>query len=111
MTSKIKFRYSTFISKSRLKRVDCNSHSAEVPQFAVVSFAPREDLPIHRESHGMASTRMNCHLLHYVITQGTDLTRDLDGPTGEAQAQPAVGGLTTCIDLSLHSHCKSKSLW
>lgn len=58
-----------------------NTHSAKVSQLAVVSLPPGEDLPINSQSHGVAATGVNGHLLHHVIAEGSDLAGDGDGPT------------------------------
>lgn len=82
-----------------------NAHSAEVSQLAVVSLPPGEDLPVHGQGHGVAAARVHGHLLHHVVAEGGDLAGDGDGAAGQAQAQPAVGGLSAGVDLPLHRHC------
>lgn len=99
--------YQVFISKLCAESVQQNIHSAEVSQFAVISFSPGENLPVHSQGHGVSSPRMHSNLLHHIVTECSNLTGDWDGPAGEAQAQPAVGGLSTGVDLSLHCHCNS----
>ena len=48
---------------------------------------------------------MHGYLLHHVVAEGRDLARDGDGAAGEAQAQPAVGGLAAGVHLALRRHC------
>lgn len=74
-------------------------------QLAVVAFPPGEDLAVHRQSHGMAAARVHGHLLHHIVAEGSDLARDWDGPTGQAQSKPAVGGLSAGVDFPLHRNC------
>lgn len=82
-------------------------HSAEMSKFAVVSLSPREHLSVHSQCHGVAPSRMHSDLLHHVVTECSDLTRDRDGPTGQTKAQPAVGGLSTRVNLPLNGHWNS----
>lgn len=81
-----------------------NLHPAEVAQLAVVSLPPGEHLPVHGQGHGVASPGVHGHLLHHVVAERGDLAGDGDGPAGEAQAQPAVGGLPARVNLPLHRH-------
>lgn len=81
-----------------------NAHSAEVSQLAVVSLPPGEDLPVHGQSHGVAAAGVHGHLLHHVVAEGSDLAGNGDGPTRQAQAEPAIGGLSAGVDLPLHRH-------
>lgn len=82
-------------------------HSAEVSKFAIISLSPGEDLPVHGQSHGMASPRMHGDLLHNIVAKCSDLAGDWNGPAGQTQAQPAISSLSTCIDLPLDCHCKN----
>lgn len=82
-------------------------HSAEVSKFAIISLSPGEDLPVHGQSHGMASPRMHGDLLHNIIAKCSDLAGDWNGPAGQTQAQPAISSLSTCIDLPLNCYCKN----
>lgn len=82
-----------------------NEHSAEVSQLAVVSLPPGEDLPVHGQGHGVATAGVHGHFFHHIVAESSDLAGDGDGPTRQAQAQPAVGGLSASVDLSLHRHC------
>lgn len=82
-----------------------NEHSAEVSQLAVITLPPREDLPVHGQRHGMAAAGVHGHLLHHIVAKGSDLAGDGDGPTRQAQAKPAVCGLSAGVDLPLHRHC------
>ena len=91
------------MTRPRICRV-IGSHPAEVPQLAVVALAPGEDLAVHGQGHGVAAARVHRHLLHHVVAEGGDLPRDGHRAAGQAQAQPAVGGLAAGVHLALHRH-------
>ena len=79
-------------------------HPAEVSQLAIVTLAPGEDLPVYGQGHGVAAARVHRHLLHHVVAEGGDLPRDGHRAAGQAQAQPAIGGFTAGVHLTLHRH-------
>lgn len=96
----VKWKNKCFLSEIRI-------HSAEVSKFAIISLPPGEDLPVHGQSHGMASPRMHGDLLHNIVAKCRYLAGDWNGPAGQTQAQPPISSLSTCIDLPLDCHCKN----
>ena len=82
-TLDVRYRHDVCVS---LRSEQFNIHSAEVSQFAVISFSPWKDLPVHSQGHGVAPPRMHSDFLHHVVTEGSDLTGDWDGAAGQAQA-------------------------
>lgn len=98
------------ISSEELKKTKKQVHSAEVSKLAVVPLSPRENLSVHSQSHGVAPPGVHSDLLHHVVAECSDLARDWDRSTRQAQAQPAVGGLSTGVDLPLDGHCNNDTI-